>query len=118
MAVKAVWGEGAWDDEDAAESIAGDDLARHFARKAIKLGSWVFVPDMEKEDVPPRYRKSKNLAPRSVFCGPVETDWKRGALYLENRFLTDAFDPARMSLIKAASELFSRIQQPLGRFSA
>ena len=115
LAVKALWrGEGA--DEEKYDSITAEEPDRFFARKAISLSDWVLVPDLSKADLPHKYRRSGSAKARSILCGPLETDWKKGALYLENRFLTDAFDPVRLNMVKAAAELFSSLQHPLGRF--
>ena len=117
LAVRAVWGEGAGDCEDAAASITGDELARFFARKAVSLSDWVLAPDLSKADLPQKYRRAGSSAARSILCGPVEMEWKKGAIYLENRFLKDAFDPARVNLVKKAARMFSGLEEPLGRFN-
>lgn len=115
LAVKALWrGEGS--DGNNYDSITGEEPDRFFAQKAMSLEDWIYAADISKADLPQKYRRAGSFSARSILCGPVETDWKKGALYLENRFLTDAFDPVRVNLVKRAARMFSRLEEPLGRF--
>ncbi|MEW5737106.1 MAG: AAA family ATPase [Thermodesulfobacteriota bacterium] len=81
------------------------ELAMFTARKALCSGDWVKIADMRTHELPGSIRGETQPEARSVLAGPLAMDGRKCILYLENRFLADAFDPVRINLVKAASGL-------------